>query len=264
MEVEISMKGDNPVDENSVNGYGIAAALAETLEAAVFADGSAAMKAYEMIERFAYGSTSYNDNSTTASSSLGSELRMSHFIMRDSQGNLQDVSIPLITMMPLPLLHVTEATFDIDLDVKLHTHEQESNTMVSPNEDDENVKKESPALTKKREEIRQTIAYYKKYKAGISAREHGQRASRCATLRYELETLLKTESQRASLAIELTPSTVQATGTSFVLSQNSKEDENLTSTHIRVNVKMEQYQLPDGIKALLQAAANSLSVKPIY
>jgi hypothetical protein len=259
MKMDVSVTGDQNV---SLSSYGIAAALTEALEAAVFADSSAAYKAYEMIEHYAYGPT----NSANGSR----ELQMAHFTMRDSAGRMQDVSIPVITMMPLPLLHVTEATFDIDLEVNLHTAEQESSTMYLNQGRDAtgqqtplpgSTTQESSQLANMRQEARQMIATYKRNNRGISPKVHEQRADNLAKLRRQLSSLIQSEARRIAYKNDIISSSTRATGSSLVIASKSKEDENTTNTRIRVSVKMEQHQLPDGIKSLLLAAANSLTVK---
>ena len=239
-----NMKVDTSVSGEGKGAYGIAAALAETLEAAVFADSSAASKAYEMIESYAY------------TDSTKSELQMSHFTMRDAAGRLQKLSIPTITMMPLPLLHVTEATFDLDLYVNLHTASESTVSMQGTSQ------AESPALANTRNAIRDTIKTFKANKK-VSAAEHGRRADRYRALRLELRDNLAADKRRKARADSLAPSTEGIIGSSFVIAQGKSEQENSTTTHITVNVKMEQTELPGGIKALLQAAANSLTMKPV-
>jgi hypothetical protein len=46
-------------------------------------------------------------------------LKMVDFEMTDSEGNRQVVSIPKLSLLPLPVLHVSEAVFDIDADMHL-------------------------------------------------------------------------------------------------------------------------------------------------
>lgn len=266
MPKEPSMKVSQQVEGTPSGDYGIAAALAETLEAAVFADSRAANKAYELIERYAYGTSNPSANER--------QLQMAHFAMRDSAGNMQDISIPIITMMPLPLLHVTEVTFDLDLNVHLHNIEEETVSMQAPGSTvtprsgirvptpiNTTQHTESAPLLYKRLEAKKLIQSLRTNRVGISAKEHFRRYEECRSLRLELRQLLFQEEQRKNTAQEMTPSTQGITGSHFVVSH--RETENTTTTHVRVNVKMQQHQLPDGIKSLLQAASNSLTVKPL-
>jgi hypothetical protein len=173
-------------------------------------------------------------------------------------------------MMPLPLLHVTEATFDIDLEVNLHTAEQESSTMYLNQGRDAtgqqtplpgSTTQESSQLANMRQEARQLIATYKRNNRGISSKVHEQRADNLAKMRRQLSSLIQSEARRIAYKNDIISSSTRATGSSLVIASKSKEDENTTNTRIRVSVKMEQHQLPDGIKSLLLAAANSLTVK---
>ena len=117
--------------------YGIAEVLSEALEAAVFADISAANKAYSIIEKYAYGidpdeasanpdgqddergsmrgASANPDGQGDENSSMKKTLDMAVFTIYGSDGTPHEVSIPKISMIPLPLLHITEASFEIEM-----------------------------------------------------------------------------------------------------------------------------------------------------
>lgn len=46
-------------------------------------------------------------------------LRMVDFEMTDNEGVLRQVSIPKLSLLPLPVLHVSEATFDIEAELSI-------------------------------------------------------------------------------------------------------------------------------------------------
>lgn len=56
-------------------------------------------------------------------------LRMVDFEMTDNEGVLRQVSIPKLSLLPLPVLHVSEATFDIEAELSI----QETRQKVSAN-----------------------------------------------------------------------------------------------------------------------------------
>lgn len=129
---------DNENNDNK-QSYGIAEALTEALEAAVFADCSACYKAYDMIEKYAYGydpdddsamNRDNKDDDTTAS--MNRTLDMAEFNITGSDGQPRTVYIPKITMMPLPLLHVTEATFDIEMNANIVTVKNTEEAKMNP------------------------------------------------------------------------------------------------------------------------------------
>lgn len=199
--------------------YGIAAAISEALEAAVFADSSAAYKAYDLIEKYAYDYDESDSGNGTPSMNPGNndgneqdevkrELAMAKFTMKDSNGQAREISIPLITMMPLPLLHVSEANFDISMKVEV---EDTSETTIN-----NQIIGMNPRVPPKYRLIRRDKS--------------------------------------------MTPLAKLLTGRQMVLKTGDTSNSNTTSTTVEfhVEVKMEQAELPAGIKLMLQAAANCI------
>ena len=211
------------MEEQEKESYGIAAALSEALEAAVFADSSASYKACDLIERFAYDDVDDDDADTpppgpvtmkpeSSDKETGKrELAMAKFTMKDSNGQGREISIPLLTMIPLPLLHVTEANFDIKMKVEI--------------EDVDTTQSSSASLKTLVADSKTPI----RRRVGFVTREG------------------------------IASSSARLTGQRMVV-QNKKSNTNSTTTTIDVhmNVKMEQAEIPEGIKLMLQAAANSI------
>lgn len=201
------------MEDDVKEAYGIAAAISEALEAAVFADSSACYKAYEMIEKFAYDEPDDADNGSGAmnpSNSAGNtekdgekSLAMAKFSMKDSNGRGREISIPLVTMMPLPLLHVTEADFDITMNVSIEDTDVVETTVGS--------------------------------------------GSAVPTFRRKI-------------GAAIVPTARALTGRQMVVKGQKKSSSNskTTTVDVHVKVKMEQAELPEGIKLMLQAAANSI------
>ena len=259
-------------NQNSMKSrsYGISDALSELMEAAVLADTNASKKSYEMIKQYAYGfSTSEEELSSGAAylniggksqlnkaiDSIGNNtggmkggsstkttdiaddyeeeedersLAMAKFTMRSPDGNTQEVSIPQITMIPLPLLHVTEATFNLALSVNL----VEKNETLDPEE-------------------QRCVDYIKDYYGSrtIAVSSSGS-SPRYLTTQEQLKLLYKAQTVADG---------VIGSNSSFMVSQQD-EGEAKATTNLTVDVKMAQAEIPDGIKLLLQSAANSLQV----
>lgn len=197
------------------------------------------------------------------------KLAMAQFTMRDASGAMQEVSIPKITMMPLPLLHVTEATFDLDLSVNL----VDTTDKIS-SEDLELVSYvmqyygNNYRMTTVDQIINQIRSLMQRapYSYGIYyPRSSGQplyssqnqykymssqNRSSYISLEEQLNLMYK---YKASANSQIGP------GSAFKVSQQGS-DANESTTNLKVNIKMKQAELPDGIKLLLQAAANSLQV----
>lgn len=295
--------------EDNIQTYGVAAALSEALEAVVFADSSAAYKAYNMIEKYAYGEDIYVDEEyeeevesdsmsetktaemTIKRRSLGStELAMAEFTITGADGKSKTVSIPKITMMPLPLLHVTEASFDIEMNANIESAKTESEESSSMNNstttktDEEPDNPEQPTSTRPA----RTAAGGRVRKKAASAAASGSDSAATGvtrptsasvrrfassagtvarrlpdgTVRYYRPSTAEREAELLKKASAgMRPSSATITNQQMVIGNKSTSTESNSST-IKMNVKvnLKQAELPAGIKLLLQAAANSLQV----
>ena len=237
------------------NTYGIAAALSEALEAAVFADSTAANKAYEMIEKYAYGQDITIDEETEELNEKGkltmdrkkvtmgtTELAMAEFTIRGADGKLNTVSIPKITMMPLSLLHVKEATFGIEMTASIvNSSEEESTSLKAPESTPESTTTQTRAgrLT--------TVTY--------------RRADGTVIRRVRPSSQQREEELKEKALAGMRPSSASVTNQQMaVSSKNTSSKKDASTVNMKVQIKMEQAELPEGIKLLLQAAANSLQV----
>ena len=300
------------------NKYGIAAALSEALEAAVFADSSACYKAYDMIEKYAYDQditveeedeTSSMDGSDSAPASamdrtkkvttVGStDLAMAQFTMYGPDGKSRTVSIPKITMMPLPLLHVTQASFDIEMtaniensasnegrmdvqtpapDIPTNTDatggsrpvgSRPSSNAIAGSRPSSRPSRPSSNITSSGSQDESTPTVTRPTSDTIS--RTGSRVARgYRAVRRSDGTVLRVQAsseeraaearRKARTGITSTASTV--TNQQMVVGNKTTTTESNQSTiNMKVRIDMQQAELPDGIKLLLQAAANSLQV----
>lgn len=190
-------------------------------------------------------------------------LAMAQFTMRDSQGTMQEVSIPKITMMPLPLLHVTEATFDLDLSVNLvdttdniSAEELEMVNAVMQYYRMYGISTVDQIINKIQEQMQRGLFGNRvpimlgTSSQWRSSQWYGNQSKNYLTLDEQLNLMYKYKSSTNS---QIGP------GSAFKVSENGSESDKST-TNLKVNIKMKQAELPDGIKLLLQAAANSLQV----
>ena len=293
---------DNENNDNK-QSYGIAEALTEALEAAVFADCSACYKAYDMIEKYAYGydpddESAMNRSNTDedeASVSMNRTLDMAEFNITGSDGQPRTVYIPKITMMPLPLLHVTEATFDIEMNANIVTvknteeskmnpdstptpEEVEQTPVVSsnPSTDDQTATGSRPTTNTS---AGSRPATYKAASSRGGTRVDG-RGSRRKTASENASTPLgavkatrpTTDGLRRELTVaarrrmlvesRIKSSTVATTGKQMEIggTTSSSSETNSSTINMKVRVEMKQAELPDGIKLLLQSAANGLAI----
>lgn len=284
---------------SGMNGkrYGISDALSELLEAAVTADTKASQKSYEMIKKYAYGLSSTQEetpssgkaitdgrrnylnqtmdtidkkssmimssNNMDDSKMMGEEdfyedettheLAMTKFTMKDASGNMQEVSIPQITMMPLPLLHVTEATFDLDLSINLVDKTSYVGALT-----DEEQQMVAKIMNYYRATGRNTVDGLIDYLQYQLRQPYYMRPSGVSS--YGISGLGIGLEKQLSLLYKFKAATESTIGSSSSFMVKDKDEASDSTTNLKVNIKMKQSDLPEGIKLLLQAAANSLQV----
>ena len=284
---------------SGMNGkrYGISDALSELLEAAVTADTKASQKSYEMIKKYAYGLSSTQEetpssgkaitdgrrnylnqtmdtidkkssmvmssNNMDDSKMMGEEdfyedettheLAMTKFTMKDASGNMQEVSIPQITMMPLPLLHVTEATFDLDLSINLVDKTSYVGALT-----DEEQQMVAKIMNYYRATGRNTVDGLIDYLQYQLRQPYYMRPSGVSS--YGISGLGIGLEKQLSLLYKFKAATESTIGSSSSFMVKDKDEASDSTTNLKVNIKMKQSDLHEGIKLLLQAAANSLQV----
>ena len=284
---------------SGMNGqrYGISDALSELLEAAVTADTKASQKSYEMIKKYAYGLTATQEESPSSGKAITdgrsdylkntintidrkssmvmsnsksdetkmmseedfyqdentNELAMTKFTMKDASGNMQEVSIPQITMMPLPLLHVTEATFDIDLSINLVDKSSYVGTLTEAEQ-----QKVAEIMNYYRATGRNTVDGLIDYLQYQMRQPYYMRPSGVSS--YGISGLGISLEKQLSLLYKFKAATESTIGSGSSFMVKDKDETSDSTTNLKVNIKMRQSDLPEGIKLLLQAAANSLQV----
>ena len=155
-------------------------------------------------------------------------------------------------MIPLPLLHVTEASFNLALSVNL----VEKNETLDPEEQRcVDYIKDYYYRNTGRRAIPDIIDYLQnQVRMGYGSRSMQVYSSgsspRYMTIQEQLKLLYRAQTVADG---------VIGSNSSFMVSQQD-EGEAKATTNLTVDVKMSQAELPDGIKLLLQSAANSLQV----
>lgn len=119
-EGEMLMTHDH--EENNV--CQLADIISDLLTSTIDADVNAAKRYYEVLEEYAFGEkltkeVVLDDGSVSFVETGNRELSMVEFDLTDQSGNVNHVQMPKLSLMPLPLLHVTEATFDVALDMSI-------------------------------------------------------------------------------------------------------------------------------------------------
>ena len=211
-----------PAEFNDSTDMNLADMLSALIESTIAADQKAAEDYLDVLRTYAL---------EPANGSNGHErLKMVDFEMTDSNGREQIVSIPKLSLLPLPLLRVAEATFDIEAQIDISTATKQDVKEFEENYPIYNQKKKTSIddLSKAGQEI-----LLKKIKslAGVRVRLSNQ----------------STQKKRNPLLRSGKTTTTETTSMQKM-------------TNVKVHIKLEPVLLPDGMRGLLQATENTIKV----
>lgn len=211
-----------PAGFNDSTDMNLADMLSALIESTIAADQKAAEDYLDVLRTYAL---------EPANGSNGHErLKMVDFEMTDSNGREQIVSIPKLSLLPLPLLRVAEATFDIEAQIDISTA-----TKQDVKEFEENYP-----------------IYNKKKKTSIDDLSKG-----------EQEILLKKIKSLAGVRVRLSNQRTPKRGNPLLRSGKTTTSETTSMqkmTNVKVHIKLEPVLLPDGMRGLLQATENTIKV----
>ena len=196
---------------------GLSDMLKAAMSAAIDADKEAAENYYSALKEYAYKKDA--DGKVDSNS-----LDFFKMDITDAEGGVQTVSIPKISMMPMPLLHITEASFDIEADLELNES--------SDNRKEESVKGELKGELKEKEAVKRVP----------TPREI-----------QKLQLRLRTPVRAAGTPV--------ASGSGEASASSSQLAEKNMKTNLKISVKMEQSDLPAGLGVLLQTIANNTKIE---
>lgn len=211
-----------PAEFNDSTEMNLADMLSALIESTIAADQKAAEDYLDVLRTYAL---------EPANGSNGHErLKMVDFEMTDSNGREQIVSIPKLSLLPLPLLRVAEATFDIEAQIDISTA-----TKQDVKEFEENYP-----------------IYNQKKKTSIDdLSKAGQ------------EILLKKIKSLAGIRVRLSNQSTQKKRNPLLRSGKTTTKETTSMqkmTNVKVHIKLEPVLLPDGMRGLLQATENTIKV----
>lgn len=211
-----------PAEFNDSTDMNLADMLSALIESTIAADQKAAEDYLDVLRTYAL---------EPANGSNGHErLKMVDFEMTDSNGREQIVSIPKLSLLPLPLLRVAEATFDIEAQIDIST---------ATKQDVEKFEKNYPIYNQKKKTSIDDLS-----KAGQ-------------------EILLKKIKSLAGVRVRLSNQSTQKKRNPLLRSGKTTTKETTSMqkmTNVKVHIKLEPVLLPDGMRGLLQATENTIKV----
>ena len=110
-------------NEHSEQLIGLTDLMVETMEATIDADRRTAEEYYRILEENSF---------VQSTDGKPSELQMVNVRITNPSGQTQIVSIPKMILMPVPMLHISEATFEIEGNMCLNTTEDTSSGRTAP------------------------------------------------------------------------------------------------------------------------------------
>ena len=91
--------------------------LSDPLTATITADYEVADRYYTILKKYAFGIDSIDEDDEEEG--ITRKLQTISFDFINSEGKKQTAEIPLLTLMPLPLLHISEASFEFDVQMNV-------------------------------------------------------------------------------------------------------------------------------------------------
>ena len=201
--------------------------LVETMKATLEADAEVAKRYYETLQQYAFE----NDESD--------QVKMAHFEVPNADGIMQEISIPQLALMPIPILQVSEATFDLKLEMQI----ADSNEQVSMQNGDESLKIErtSSIILQNRQLKRQPLQQTKLRRSKFY-------------VSFPKATVLHNMNSHGGASAPGIAMTEEQ------LEEQRRQQMN-SMGNLKVTVKMQQSDLPAGVSTLLQTIANGLQIK---
>lgn len=102
------------LNEHSEQLIGLTELMVQTLEATIEADRSTADEYFRILE----------ENSFEEGNDGSKELQMVDVRLSNSNGQTQTLSVPKMILMPIPMLHISEASFELEGNMCLNTTEE--------------------------------------------------------------------------------------------------------------------------------------------
>lgn len=207
------MSSEN-TNEHAEQIIGLTDLMVKTLQATIEADRNTAEEYYRILEE-----TSFKPSKEEGAPE---ELEMVNVRIQNQNGQTQIISVPKMILMPVPMLHISEATFEIGGTMCLNTTETT-----------EEVAKESSTGVKPQSLTQRNIA---------RTTSGGRVSMPVGKIRY-----------MDSIAVRLPANNSN--------SSESTVETGQSTTNLKISVKMTQSDMPSGLVNLLQVMTNNIQVK---
>lgn len=249
--------------------------IAGMIQAVIDADQAVTDDYLEAFTRYAFEKTD-----------KGEQLQMVHFEMVDSDGTRQLVSIPKLSLLPLPVLHVQEATFDFEAQMSIRESTEEVKEKTEEEKEDttttqgfirpSNTTSSSSSRPPDRVRVSKEVA-----RRGVKRRDIGASSTTASTSSGTDSTSSSTASAREGfrrrtvdartirqlsnrIVVRFTRPSSTSTASSAPVAGAPTAGPTTTDTeqniNLKVHIKLEPSVLPNGMRGLLQETDRSFQI----
>ena len=175
------------------------------------------------------------------------KLKTVSFEMIDDEGKRQRVTVPQISLLPLPMLHISEATFDIEAQMNVIEPKAVENTDPDKLPTIQNVTGIiKPTLT----EVNPAEPIYQTFQDPNASAEPKKIAKPIET------------SENFRKALKASRVVITPLHRALKLGEGN-DDVSINSFNAKIHVKLEQSILPSGMMGMLQETDRSITTTPI-
>lgn len=172
------------------------------------------------------------------------KLKTVSFEMIDDEGKRQRVTVPQISLLPLPVLHISEATFDIEAQMNVVEAKTEQEPNELPTLQNVSLVYERPLQENNPD------ATYQEF-ISPSASKQSKRIAKPLTSPRQYREIFRKER-----IIVTTPNSTKNP-------VSGEDDMTVHSFNAKIHVKLEQSVLPSGMMGMLQETDRSITTTPI-
>ena len=193
------------------------------------------------------------------------ELATVECVVKGKDDKQYTLKIPKLILMPMPLLHIKEATFDVEGEWEI-SEEEMTNTIekiadsLDLSTTEISVQGPKTQVLKGAKRILRSVLTAPKDKKASAITEL-KKLSTANLRRVILEEKLPVETKREILNEIRTPIKLANTTNTTTNSTSESQSSNKQNIKIRVAVRMEQSDMPVGLSNLIQTVTNCIEVK---
>ncbi len=235
------------MDKTETSAATLVDILSEAISSTIAADNSATEEYFEKLKEYAV-------------SENGEELETLDCKVRgENDGEYYTLKVPKLILMPMPLLHVQEATFDVEGEWEV---QENSSDQISKEEVEASLNKIISSKSGVKDAMVQVEGLEQLSKTMKLSNLELKSLINESTLPPSLKKVVakKIPSTRITLAGKVKP-LVQSSSQTNTQSNTESSNSNSQSLKIKVAIKLQQSEVPSGLSNLIQTVTNCIKVE---